>query len=130
MQRFIAIQWPQGDAMRIRKKFTQRKKFTPRARRPKEEQAKEHIIVGFAPAGANDISARLIGQWLSERLGRELVIENRPGAASNLATEARERMADALAAYQGPITKCPPGSARDKALSASARVAKGPSRPS
>ena len=69
--------------MRIRKKFTQRKKFTPRARRPKEEQAKE-----------------------------------------------RERMADALAAYQGPITKCPPGSARDKALSASARVAKGPSRPS
>ena len=84
MQRFIAIQWPQGDAMRIRKKFTQRKKkFTPRADRPKEQRAHE-----------------------------------------------RERMADALAAYQGPITKCPPGNARDKALSASARVAKGPSRPS
>ena len=45
------------------------------------------------------------------------------------ATE-RERMAEALAAYQGPITKCPPGSARDRALSASNRVAKGPSRPS
>jgi hypothetical protein len=40
----------------------------------------------------------------------------------------RERMAEALAAYLGPITKCPPGSARDKALSASSRVAKGPSR--
>jgi hypothetical protein len=40
-----------------------------------------------------------------------------------------ERMAEALAAYQGPITKCPPGSAHDRALSASNRVAKGPSRP-
>jgi len=44
--------------------------------------------------------------------------------------QAKERMAEALAAYQGPITKCPPGSARDKALSASSRVAKGPPRPS
>ena len=43
------------------------------------------------------------------------------------ATE-RDRMADALAAYQGPITKCPSGSARDSALSASARLAKRPSR--
>ena len=41
----------------------------------------------------------------------------------------RERMAEALAAYQGPITKCPPGSAQEKTLSASNRVAKGPSRP-
>ena len=64
-----------------RKKFTQRKKFTPRADRPKEERAKE-----------------------------------------------RERMAEALAAYQGPITKCPPGSVEDPALSSSARVAKRPSR--
>ena len=46
-----------------------------------------HIIVGYAPGGANDISARLVGQWLSERLGRQFVIENRPGAGSNLATE-------------------------------------------
>ena len=67
--------------MRKQKKFTQQKKFMPRA--PKEEQAKE-----------------------------------------------RERMAEALAGYQGPITKCPPGSARDRALSASNQVAKGPSRPS
>ena len=40
------------------------------------------------PGGANDILARLIGQWLSERLGQPFVIENRPGAASNIATEA------------------------------------------
>jgi hypothetical protein len=46
-----------------------------------------HIIVGYAPGGANDISARLMGQWLSEQLGRQFVIENRPGAGSNLATE-------------------------------------------
>jgi tripartite-type tricarboxylate transporter receptor subunit TctC len=45
------------------------------------------IIVGYAPGGTNDISARLMGQWLSEQLGRQFVIENRPGAGSNLATE-------------------------------------------
>jgi len=46
------------------------------------------IIVGFAPAGGTDIMARLIGQWLSERLGQQFVIENRPGASTNIATEA------------------------------------------
>jgi tripartite-type tricarboxylate transporter receptor subunit TctC len=45
------------------------------------------IVVGFAPGGVNDIGARLIGQWLSERLGQQFVIENRPGAGSNVATE-------------------------------------------
>jgi tripartite-type tricarboxylate transporter receptor subunit TctC len=44
-------------------------------------------IVGFAPGGGNDIVARLMGQWLSERLGQPFVIENRPGAGSNIATE-------------------------------------------
>jgi tripartite-type tricarboxylate transporter receptor subunit TctC len=44
-------------------------------------------IVGFAPAGGNDIVARLMGQWLSERLGQQFVIENRPGGGSNIATE-------------------------------------------
>jgi tripartite-type tricarboxylate transporter receptor subunit TctC len=47
-----------------------------------------HIVVGFAPAGGNDVVARLLGQWLSERLGQPFVIENRPGAATNIATEA------------------------------------------
>src|SRR5262245_567013 len=45
------------------------------------------IIVGFAPGGATDIMARLIGQWLSERLGQQFIVGNRPGAASNVATE-------------------------------------------
>ncbi len=81
MQRLIAIQWPQWDAMLKRKKSTQRKRFMPRADRPMEEQAKD-----------------------------------------------RERMAEALAVYQGPITKWPAG--RDRALSASNRLAKRPSRPS
>src|SRR5258707_15876401 len=46
------------------------------------------IIVGFAPGGGTDIMARLIGQWLSERLDQQFVIENRPGAGANVATEA------------------------------------------
>jgi tripartite-type tricarboxylate transporter receptor subunit TctC len=46
------------------------------------------IIVGFAPGGVADLYARLIGQWLSERLGQPFIIENRSGAGSNLATEA------------------------------------------
>jgi tripartite-type tricarboxylate transporter receptor subunit TctC len=44
-------------------------------------------IVGFAPGGSTDILARVVGQWLSERLGQPIVIENRPGAGSNVATE-------------------------------------------
>ncbi len=46
-----------------------------------------HWVVGFPPGGTTDITARLIGQWLSERLGQPFVIENRPGASTNLATE-------------------------------------------
>ena len=46
------------------------------------------LIVPFGPAGASDITARLIGQWLSERLGQQFVIENRPGAGSNIGSEA------------------------------------------
>jgi tripartite-type tricarboxylate transporter receptor subunit TctC len=46
------------------------------------------IIVGYAPGGGQDILARLIGQWLSDRLGQSFVIENRPGAGANIATEA------------------------------------------
>src|SRR5215510_14824306 len=46
------------------------------------------IIVGFAAGGGGDITARLIGQWLSERLGQQFIIENRPGAGGKIATEA------------------------------------------
>ena len=46
------------------------------------------MIVGFGPGSAPDIVARLIGQWLSDRLGQPFLIENRPGAASNIGTEA------------------------------------------
>jgi tripartite-type tricarboxylate transporter receptor subunit TctC len=45
------------------------------------------LICGFAPAGGNDIIARLMGQWLTERLGQTFVIENRPGAGTNIAAE-------------------------------------------
>jgi tripartite-type tricarboxylate transporter receptor subunit TctC len=45
------------------------------------------LISGFAAAGGNDIIARLMGQWLTERLGQTFVIENRPGAGTNIATE-------------------------------------------
>ena len=45
-------------------------------------------IVGFAAGGGTDIVARLIGQWLSDRLGQQFIIENRPGAANNIGTEA------------------------------------------
>jgi tripartite-type tricarboxylate transporter receptor subunit TctC len=51
------------------------------------------IIVGFPAGGGADIVARLIGQWLSERLGQQFIIENRPGAGSNIATEAVVRAA-------------------------------------
>jgi tripartite-type tricarboxylate transporter receptor subunit TctC len=47
-----------------------------------------HVIVGFPPGGTADIVARLMGQRLSERLGQPFVIENRPGAGTNIATEA------------------------------------------
>src|SRR5215470_9528727 len=46
-----------------------------------------HLVVGFGPGTGLDLYARLIGQWLSERLGQPVVIDNRPGAGTNLATE-------------------------------------------
>ena len=46
-----------------------------------------HIVVGFPPGQSADISARLLGQWLSERLGQTFVIDNKPGASSSVATE-------------------------------------------
>src|SRR5439155_9542729 len=49
------------------------------------------LLVGFPPGGPADLFSRLIGQWLSERLGQQFVVENRPGGASNIATEAAVR---------------------------------------
>src|SRR5262245_22125676 len=46
------------------------------------------IIVGFAPGGTGDITARLMGRWLSERFSQTFVVENRPGAGTNIAAEA------------------------------------------
>ncbi|MGA2894506.1 MAG: tripartite tricarboxylate transporter substrate binding protein [Xanthobacteraceae bacterium] len=52
-----------------------------------------HIILGYPPGGSADMIARLAGQWLSERFGQQFVIESRPGASTNLATEAVLRAA-------------------------------------
>ena len=46
------------------------------------------VVVGAPPGGGHDIFARLMGQWLSERLGQPFVIDNRPGGSENIATEA------------------------------------------
>jgi len=46
------------------------------------------IVVGFAAGNTPDLAARLVGQWLSERLGQSFVIDNQPGAGTNIATEA------------------------------------------
>ena len=51
------------------------------------------MIIGYPPGGSADITARLTGQWLSERLGQPVLIESRPGAATNLATETVVRAA-------------------------------------
>jgi len=63
----------------------------PAVSRPARAQAYPtrpvRFVVGFAPGGGGDLATRLMGQWLSERLGQQFVVENRVGAASNLATE-------------------------------------------
>src|SRR5947209_14028823 len=46
------------------------------------------LIIGYTPGGSADLTARLMGQWLSERLGQPFVIENRPGGGTDIATEA------------------------------------------
>src|SRR5262249_610482 len=51
------------------------------------------IVVGLTAGSASDIVARIVGQWLSERLGQQFVIENRPGAGTNIAAEAGGRSA-------------------------------------
>jgi tripartite-type tricarboxylate transporter receptor subunit TctC len=51
------------------------------------------LVIGFPPGGGVDIHARLMGQWLSERLGQPFIVESRPGAGTNIATEAVVRAA-------------------------------------
>ena len=46
-----------------------------------------HLVVGFGAGSASDIDARLLGQWLSQRLGQQFVVENRAGAGGNIASD-------------------------------------------
>src|SRR5512135_3529808 len=46
-----------------------------------------HWIVGYPPGGSTDILARIMGQWLSERLHQQFIVDNRPGAGNNIGTE-------------------------------------------
>src|SRR5215472_15202592 len=61
---------------------------SPTARAQSYPSRPVRIIAGFPPGGFTDTTARLIGQWLSERLGQQFFIENRPGAGGNIAAEA------------------------------------------
>jgi tripartite-type tricarboxylate transporter receptor subunit TctC len=68
--------------------------FAPHIARAQAYPARPvRIIVGYAPGGLTDIIARLMGQWLSERFGQQVVVENRPGAGSNIGTEVVARAA-------------------------------------
>src|SRR5580692_4136691 len=58
-------------------------------------------LVGYPPGGSTDICARLIGQYLSEHLGQQFVIENKPGAGNNLATEMAAKSAPDHVPYRG-----------------------------
>ena len=58
--------------------------FAPQAMAQAERTT---IVAPFPPGGPNDVFARLIGQWLSDRLGQSFIVENRPGAAANVATD-------------------------------------------
>src|SRR5215813_12875859 len=69
------------------------------------------IIVGLAPGGGTDIVARLTAQWLSDRLGQPFVVENRPGANGNIATEAVVN-APPTATRRWPLVRGPPTTPR------------------
>src|SRR5437899_1200238 len=67
--------------------------FAPIARAQTFPTRPVRLIIGYTPGGSADLTSRLMGQWLSERLGQSFVIENRPGGGTNIATEAVVRAA-------------------------------------
>jgi tripartite-type tricarboxylate transporter receptor subunit TctC len=86
--RGITMRFPhRRDFMRLAASTAALSAVPPIARADAYPSRPVRLIVGFPPGGANDVNARLIGQWLSERLGQAFVIENRPGAGSNIGTE-------------------------------------------
>src|SRR6476646_47267 len=60
---------------------------TPRASAQGHPNRSVRLIICYTPGGSADLTARLMGQWLSEKLGQSFVIENRPGGGTNIATE-------------------------------------------
>jgi tripartite-type tricarboxylate transporter receptor subunit TctC len=60
---------------------------------PQTGKTTSSLVSGFPPGGVNDTYARPIGQWLSERLGQQFIVENRPGAGGNIAAESVVRAA-------------------------------------
>jgi tripartite-type tricarboxylate transporter receptor subunit TctC len=82
---------PRRDVLRLAVCAAALPALPPAARAQAYPARPVRVIVPVAPGGANDVTARLIGQWLSEHLGQQFVIENRPGAGTNLGTEAAIR---------------------------------------
>jgi len=82
---------PRRDVLRLAVCAAALPALPPAARAQAYPARPVRVIVPVAPGGANDVTARLIGQWLSEHLGQQFIIENRPGAGTNLGTEAAIR---------------------------------------
>jgi tripartite-type tricarboxylate transporter receptor subunit TctC len=86
--REIAMKIPRRTFLRLAAGAAALPLMPPCARAQAYPSRPVRIIVGFTPGGSTDIAARLIGQWLSDRLGQQFIIENRPGAGASIAAEA------------------------------------------